>query len=90
MELRRRRHTEPIESWQDVLPAPEQGISVSDYLSGLKERDRLLLILKYQEDLPEAEIASILHVPRGTVSFRLSRLLKQLKEDLEKEERRDD
>ncbi len=86
MELRHRRHTEPIESYQEFLIAPENGANIDDYLSGLKEKDRYLLILKYQEDLPEAEIASILRIPRGTVSSRLSRLVKQLRADVLKEE----
>ena len=85
MELRHRHHTEAIEPYQESLIAPEQA-SIADYLSGLREKDRLLLILKYQEDLPEAEIASILRIPRGTVSSRLSRLLKCLRADVLKEE----
>lgn len=86
MELRHKRHTEPIGLYQESLPAPEKGDPVTDYLSGLKEKDRLLLILKYQENLPEAEIASVLHVPRGTVSSRLSRLLTRLRADVFKED----
>ena len=86
MELRHRRHTEPIESYQESLIAPENRTNVGDYLTGLKEKDRLLLILKYQEDMPEAEIAAILRIPRGTVSSRLSRLVKRLRADVLKEE----
>ena len=86
MEIRRRRHTESIEPYQEFLAAPERGDRITDYLSGLKDKDRLLLVLKYQEDLPEAEIASILRVPRGTVSSRLSRLLNRLREEAAKEE----
>ena len=86
MELRHRRHTEPIEPYQECLTAPERGANLTDYLSGLKEKDRLLLILKYQEELPEAEIAAILRIPRGTVSSRLSRLVNRLRADVLKEE----
>ncbi len=86
MELRHRHHTEPIEPYQECLTAPERGANLTDYLSGLKEKDRLLLILKYQEELPEAEIAAILRIPRGTVSSRLSRLVNRLRADVLKEE----
>ena len=86
MELRHRRRTEPIEPYQESLTAPEKGANITDYLSGIKEKDRLLLILKYQEELPEAEIATILHIPRGTVSSRLSRLLNRMRADVLTEE----
>ncbi len=84
--LRRKRYTESLEPYREALIADDPGSPVSDYLSGLREKDRLLLILKYQENLREAEIASILRVPRGTVSSRLSRLLDRLREELVKEE----
>ena len=86
MELRHRRRTEPIEPYQESMTAPEKGANITDYISGLKEKDRLLLILKYQEGLPEAEIATILHIPRGTVSSRLSRLLNRMRADVLTEE----
>ena len=41
------------------------------------------LILKYQEELRDAEIGSILHMTRGGVSSRISRLLKKLREEME-------
>ena len=49
MELRQRRRTEPIEPYQEFLIAPENGDSIADYFAGIKEKDQLLLILKYQE-----------------------------------------
>ena len=85
-ELRRERYTEPLEPYQESLVAHDPGNPISDYFSELREKDQLLLILKYQENLREAEIASVLHVPRGTVSSRLSRLLDRLREELKKEE----
>ena len=85
-ELRRKRHTEPLEPYQESLAAHDPGNPISDYFSALQEKDQLLLILKYQENLREAEIASILHLPRGTVSSRLSRLLDRLREEMKKEE----
>lgn len=85
-ELRRKRYTEPLEPYQESLVAHDPGNPISDYFSELREKDQLLLILKYQENLREAEIASVLHVPRGTVSSRLSRLLDRLREELKKEE----
>ena len=78
--------TEPLEPYQESLVADDPGNPISDYFSELREKDQLLLILKYQENLREAEIASVLHVPRGTVSSRLSRLLDRLREELKKEE----
>ena len=85
MELRKKKRTEPIECYQETLAAPDPGNRITDYLSGLKEKDHLLLILKYRENLREAEIARILRIPRGTVSSRLNRLLGRLREDLTRE-----
>ena len=45
-------------------------------------KSQLLLVLKYQENLREADIASILHMPRGTVSSRINTLLKKIREDM--------
>ena len=58
------------------------GDPVIGYLTGMKEKDQLLLVLKYQENLREADIASILHMPRGTVSSRINTLLKKIREDM--------
>ena len=85
-QLRKRNKTQFTEQLSESLAAGESGDPITDYLSGMKERDQLLLILKYQENLREKEIASILHIPRGTVSSRIFTLLKRIKADLLKEE----
>ena len=51
----------------------------------MKEKDQLLLVLKYQENLREADIASILNIPRGTVSSRINTLLGRIREQMSKE-----
>ena len=66
--LRKKKRTEPLEPYQETLAVGESGDPITDYLSGMKEKDQLLLVLKYQENLREADIASILNIPRGTVS----------------------
>ena len=85
-QLRKRKKAQFTERFPESLAAGESGDPITDYLSGMTERDQLLLILKYQENLPEKEIAAILHIPRGTVSSRIFTLLKRIKAELLMEE----
>ena len=85
-QLRKRKKTQFTEQFSESLAVSESGDPITDYLSEMKERDQLLLILKYQENMREKEIASILHIPRGTVSSRIITLLKRIKAELLKEE----
>ena len=85
-QLRKRHKTPSAEQFIESIAAGESGDQITDYLLGMKERDQLLLILKYQENLREKEIASILHIPRGTVSSRIITLLKRIKAELLEEE----
>ena len=85
-QLRKRHKTQSAEQFSEFFAAGESGDPIINYLSGMKERDQLLLILKYQENLREKEIASILHIPRGTVSSRTITLLKRIKAELLEEE----
>lgn len=48
-------------------------------LGCLSERDRLLLHLRYDEDLTQAAIASRLGIPEGTVKVRLHRARDKLR-----------
>ena len=85
MELRRKKRSEPLEKYQDSLAAGDTGDPVIHYLTGMKERDQLLLVLRYQENLREADIASILHMPRGTVSSRIRTLVRRIGQEMTKE-----
>jgi RNA polymerase sigma-70 factor (ECF subfamily) len=48
-------------------------------LKRLSERDRLLLEMRYQEDLTQAAIAQKLGIPEGTVKVRLHRARNKLR-----------
>ncbi len=85
-ELRRRKRLTSLKPMEDILEAPEEKKGIGEYVSGLEEKYRLPLLLKYDEELQEKEIAMVLHIPRGTVSSRISRALKILREEMSKEE----
>ena len=84
-ELRRRKHTVALETVENTLAAEGADEGIADLVQGLKEKYRLPLLLKYQEDLPEKEIALLLHIPRGTVSSRISRGLEMLRIEMREE-----
>lgn len=52
-------------------------------LHRLPERQRLALVLRYYEDMPEAEIAEALGITVGTVKSTISRAVAKLREDTE-------
>jgi RNA polymerase sigma-70 factor (ECF subfamily) len=84
--LRKRKKTESIDDYAEILAAPHAGTPVREYVSGLKEKYRLPVILKFQENLREEDIAAVLQLPRGTVSTRITRALKMLRIETGKEE----
>ncbi|MDD3411895.1 MAG: sigma-70 family RNA polymerase sigma factor, partial [Eubacteriales bacterium] len=84
--LRRRKRETPVEDMEAGGPSREAETPVWMYVGQLKEKYRLPLTLRYGEGMREEEIARVLRVPRGTVSSRLSRGLRLLREQLEKEE----
>ena len=85
-ELRKKLKVKATKSLPEVLPADETGDPIMHYLSGMNDRDQLIMILKYQENLREKEIASILRIPRGTVSSRINTLIRKIRKDLFTEE----
>ncbi len=85
-ELRKRRHTTPIEPLENVLEAPETDRGISDYLTALDEKYRLPMLLKFEEEMQEKEIAAVLHIPRGTVSSRIARGLNMIRKEMKEEE----
>lgn len=57
---------------------------LEDALSALSARQRAAVVLRFYEDLPEAEIARLLGCRPGTVKSLLSRALEQLREVVER------
>ena len=49
-------------------------------------QNRLPLLLKYDEEMQEKEIAAALHLPRGTVSSRIARGLEMIRKEMKEEE----
>ncbi len=69
-------------------PSPATNSEESELLEGailsLEPELRAVLILKEQEGLSYAEIASIVEIPEGTVGSRLNRARKELRQQLTK------
>jgi RNA polymerase sigma-70 factor (ECF subfamily) len=61
---------------------PLLGGALGRLLASLPETARMILILRYQEDLDPAEIAAVLDLPVGTVKSKLQRALALLREKL--------
>lgn len=89
-ESRRRK----LRNGPDLESLPEQGAMAPDddflragalrkLVASLPEEARLVVILRYQEDLEPMEIAEILNIPLGTVKSRLHRALAVLRWRLE-------
>ena len=85
-ELRRRKPSVPMESVEHMLVSEEEKDPLFEYICGLEDKLRLPLILRMQERMSEQEIAAALRIPRGTVSTRINRALKILREQMTKED----
>ena len=74
---------------EPAAPAPEADPMLSGALrrliAGLPERSRMIVILRFQEDMEPAEIAGLLDIPLGTVKSNLHRSLALLRGKLERE-----
>jgi RNA polymerase sigma-70 factor (ECF subfamily) len=71
---------EPIASAQQADPMLLKRLQQS--LAGLPEKQRLMLILRFQEGLGPAEIADVLAIPVNTVKSTLHRSLADLRKGL--------
>jgi RNA polymerase sigma factor (sigma-70 family) len=60
----------------------ERPCELTDALARLRGRQRVAIVLRYWDDLPEAEIADLLGCRPGTVKSLLSRGLAALREEL--------
>ena len=72
--------TDSIET--EVLRAEERR-QVQRAVDTLPEKYRVVVLLYYMEELPLAQIASLLHIPSGTVKNRLHQARKLLRQQLE-------
>ena len=54
-------------------------------IATLPEKPRLVMILRYQEDMDLSEIGEVLEMPLGTVKSHLQRSLKLLREKLSRQ-----
>ena len=84
-ELFRRRRVSSMEETDETVAEPERASPIEEMIASLGEKYRLPLLLKFSEGYNESEIAVILHLPRGTVSSRISRALKMLRDEFERE-----
>lgn len=67
---------------QQQMEASERQAIVRDAVIALPQDQRELILLRDYHGLKYAEIAEILHVPIGTIMSRLSRVRKQLRQQL--------
>ncbi len=66
----------------DVLPDPMLSQKLRRYVAALPEKQRLVVVLRYQEDLDPADIAEVLEMPVNTVKSYLQRGLATLRDKL--------
>ncbi len=74
--------SDPIE---DDLQAADEAKAIAAALLSLPAHQREVVVLRYYQELPLAEISAILDIPVGTVKSRLSIGLGRLRAVLEKE-----
>jgi len=79
---RRHRPSAPEPSGEHA-PEVDEALRVARALGRLSPVRRAAVVLRYYEDLPEAEIARVLDRPIGTIKSDLHRALRQLKPLLE-------
>ena len=82
--LRRRKREVVMEICEAYMPANHPELPVWTYLMGLDEKYRLPLAMRYGEEMSIQEIANALRLPQGTVSTRIARGLKLLRNQIER------
>lgn len=64
----------------------EEAIDLQEALTGLDPKSRMVIVMRYFEDLPIKEIAEVLEMPQSTVKSIIYRGLEKLKINLEESE----
>ena len=83
--LRRRKNEDAVEDAEPYAQASYPELPIWAYLMGLDEKYSIPLALRYGESMTVAEIARTLRIPQGTVSTRISRGLKMLRSQIERQ-----
>ncbi|MGN6574807.1 MAG: SigE family RNA polymerase sigma factor [Nocardioides sp.] len=73
--------TDAVPDHQSVVDAPDDGRSAAlwEFVQTLPRKQRAVVVLRYYEDLSEAEVADILGISVGTVKSQSSRALAALR-----------
>ena len=66
----------------DIADSSSEQSDLRRALKGLPDQQRVVLVLRYWQDLSEAEIADLLGCRQGTVKSRASRAYTQLRQEL--------
>ncbi|MDP8979005.1 MAG: sigma-70 family RNA polymerase sigma factor [Acidobacteriota bacterium] len=74
--------TAELPAWAPAGGDPTLKRYVEQLLQKLEEGPRMMVILRYQEDLQPSEIAELLDMPVGTVKSQLHRALSLLREKM--------
>ncbi len=72
-----------VDGPEEKLLQKERQRVVTEAVKELKEDYRMPMYLYYAEEMPLKDIASILHIPEGTVKSRLHKARKEIKKYLE-------
>jgi RNA polymerase sigma-70 factor (sigma-E family) len=65
----------------DLAAEVTMRVALRDALKTLTSRQRAVLVLRVYDDLPEAQVAQMLHCSVGTVKSAMSRALARLRDD---------
>lgn len=88
----RKKSTVPLESYYQIesdenlegeVDKHHQSKRLSDALSGLKEKERQIIVLRYFEEMTTVEVAKVLKMREGALRVRAHRILQKLKNMLE-------
>ena len=83
MQLRHRKPAAALSDIQAAAASSAEEIEVRAAVEALPLKLRQVVILYYTQQLSTKEIASILHIPKGTVLSRLDKARKLLRTELE-------
>jgi RNA polymerase sigma-70 factor (sigma-E family) len=76
------KHAEILRSEEYRPDLGEEGMVLWEAVRALPRRQRAALVLRFYEDMPEAEIAEVLEMPLGTVKSLVHRGVARLRERL--------